>query len=272
METLDTHIELPKPSYTSRLQKGGALLPEMRALVRLWHNDVSPDDLKRQLTEDNVLGKGSRSRMLDVLKRTFLPRYVQGNPPEAWRALRAFEEANAPLSVVRPLYYFHAARVEALMGDFVRQVLFERYRAGFREVTVSQALAFIHQAEAEGRIDPPWSESVTLRVARGLLAALRDYGILEGKVNKRIAPVYLPPVSFAYVAFILHQEQPAGERLLVHPDWRLFLLSTQEVERAFVEAQQRGLLIYQAAGPIIRIEFPARDIVEYAHALATRTH
>jgi hypothetical protein len=258
--------------YNSRLQKGGALLPEMRALVRLWHNDASPVELKRQFTQDNVLGKGTRSRMLDVVKRTFLPRYVYGNPPEAWRALRVLEEAGTPLSVMRSLYYFYGARAEALMGDFVRQVVHERYQAGLREITVGQATAFIRQAEGKGHIAPPWSDSVTVRVARGLLAALRDYGILEGKVKKRIAAIYLPPVSFAYIAFILHQEQPAGERLLAHPDWRLFLLSTQAVERAFMEAQQRGLLTYQAAGSIIRIEFPAQEIVEYAYALAKRTY
>jgi hypothetical protein len=39
------------------------------------------------------------------------------------------------------------------------------------------------------------------------------------------------------------------------------------VEGLFAEAAAEKLLTYQAAGSIIRIEFPAADFLEYAHAL-----
>jgi hypothetical protein len=73
--------------------------------------------------------------------------------------------------------------------------------------------------------------------------------------------------SFAYVAFILHREEPSGERLLRHPSWRLFLWPVEAVERRFVEAHQRHLLHFQAAGSVIRIRFPVESIEEYAHAI-----
>lgn len=88
------------------------------------------------------------------------------------------------------------------------------------------------------------------------MSTLRDFGILQGAVNKRLAPVYLPIEAFAYIALYLRQGQPSGERLINHPEWRLFFLSPPAVERFFVEAHQYHLLEYHAAGSIIRISFP----------------
>jgi hypothetical protein len=115
-----------------------------------------------------------------------------------------------------------------------------------------------------------WTETVTLKVARGLLAALRDFGILEGASKKRIAPVYLPVESFAYLAFIIHKLGSSGERLIKHPDWKLFLMGPPIVESLFLDAHQNRFLHYEAAGKIYRIEFFAQNLEEMANAIAGR--
>ena len=115
-----------------------------------------------------------------------------------------------------------------------------------------------------------WSENTTARVAQGLLSTLRDFGVLQGAVNKRIAPAYLPVAAFAYVAFYLKQHQPSGAKLVEHPDWKLFFLTREGVERFLFEAHQHGLLEYHAAGSVTRLTFPARTLEEYAHVLAEK--
>ncbi len=257
------------PLYTSRLLKGGALLPQMRVLVRVWREDLSPRQMLAEVEQRQVLGNLSRRRIRDIVEQVFVPRYVRGHPPQAWRYLRPFEDAETPLDVVRPLYYFYAARAEVLMGDFVRDALYPWYVQGQRRVGVMDVLRFIARAEAEKRIPEPWSESVRIRVARHLLAALRDFGILEGRARKRIAVPYLPVVAFAHVAFLLSRER-RGAAVLEHPHWRLFLLSPNSVERLFLEADQAGLLRYRAAGSIIRVEFPTEDFDAYNRLLAAR--
>ena len=101
---------------------------------------------------------------------------------------------------------------------------------------------------------------------------LRDFGVLQGAVHKRIAPAYLPVAAFAYVMFYLKRHQPSGARLVEHPDWRLFFLPREGVERFLFEAHQRGLLEYHAAGSVTRLSFPATTLEEYAHVLAERAH
>jgi len=86
-----------------------------------------------------------------------------------------------------------------------------------------------------------------------------------------IAPARLHILAFAFVAFHLKRSEPSGERLVHHPHWRLFFLGAREVEAYFAEADAQKLVSYQAAGSIIRIEFPTADFLEYAHALVGRT-
>ena len=66
------------------------------------------------------------------------------------------------------------------------------------------------------------------RIAQGLLSALRDFGVLQGAVNKKIAPAYFPIESFAYVVFYLKQHQPSGAKLIELPDWKLFFLHREK--------------------------------------------
>ena len=124
----------------------------------------------------------------------------------------------------------------------------------------------------EGKTTSTWSEHTTCRVTQGLMSALRDFGILQGAVHKRIAPTYVPVTAFAYVMFFLKEHQPSGAKLVEHPDWRLFFLPREGVERLLFEAHQRGLLEYHAAGSVTRLSFPAKTLEEYAHVLAERAH
>ena len=104
------------------------------------------------------------------------------------------------------------------------------------------------------------------------MSTLRDFGVLQGAIKKRIAPAYMPVTAFAYIAFYLKQHQPSGAKLLEHPDWKLFFLNRELVERFFFEGNQHNLLEYQAAGTVTRLTFPATTLEEYANVLAQKSH
>ena len=132
------------------------------------------------------------------------------------------------------------------------------------DVSVSEIVNHLDRWVEEGKTTSPWSEHTKSRVAQGLLSTLRDFGLLQGVVNKNIAPIFIPLDSFAYIAFLIHQDTKSGNMLIQTPEWKLFLLNTEDVERLFIKAHQEGFLEYYAAGNIIRIEFPEEDILEYA--------
>jgi hypothetical protein len=122
----------------------------------------------------------------------------------------------------------------------------------------------------EGKTTGHWSEPTITRISQGLLSALRDFGVLRGAVNKKIAPAYFPIESFAYVVFCLKQRQPSGAKLIELPVWKLFFLTKGEVERYLFEAHQCGLLEYHVAGSVTRLTFPAETLEEYADVLTQK--
>jgi hypothetical protein len=163
-------------------------------------------------------------------------------------------------------------RPSRLLHDVVTEVLAPLPARGITDIDVLELQKPLKRWVAEEKTSAPWSDPTVERIAQGLLSALRDFGVLQGAVKKRIAPAYLPVEAFAYIAFYLKQHQPSGAKLAELPDWKLFFLPREGVERAFFEAHQSGLLEYHAAGSVTRLTFPAATLEEYAHALTKRTH
>jgi len=257
------------PPYTSRIIKAGALLDDTKTLLSHWDATASvPANLDR-IRRENVFGKASRSRVEDILA-IFRQRYL--TEAEVTKALVVLVKNRLPAASLDRVLYFHAARADRLLHDTVTEVLMPKQAQGITEIDLGELQRAVGKWVESGLTTRAWSENTTVRVAQGLLATLRDFGVLQGAINKRIAPAYLPVTAFAYIAFYLKQHQPSGAKLLEHPDWRLFFLNREGVERFFFEANQHGLLEYHAAGTVTRLTFPASTLEEYANVLAEKSH
>ena len=248
---------------TTRLQKGGALLPDMRILVSAWSDEMANGNPVPVLTR--ALPKATPARVRDTFVRAFRPRFITGSPPNSWRLLRVLEDHPADIQVIRPFYYWLTARAEPPLYEFVTEVVYARSRSSDRRIRIEETASWLAgRVRATGKT---WTPTVTRKVARGMLAALRDFGILEGAARKRIAPPGLPPQCFALIAFCLHDMGTSGRELVTHPDWRLFLLGQTGVEHLLLECHQHGWLRFASAGNLYRTELPERSFREYAHGV-----
>ncbi len=255
--------------YSSKIIKAGALLPDTKLLLENWDEDEDVQTNLDRVRRDNLFGKASRSRIEDILL-VFRQRYLRD--PHLLKALVALVRGRMPSEALDRILYFQAARSDPLLHDLVTELLNEWSGRSDREMRPWEVQNWIEQQVASGKTERPWSPPVQRRVAQGLLSALRDFGILEGNVKKRLAYVYLPLDAFAFIAFQLHGEGRSGKALLHDSEWRLFLIPEGTVERFFLEAHQEGLLQYYAAGPVVRIDFPAQDLEEYARVLSQRRY
>ncbi|MBI1802796.1 MAG: DUF1819 family protein [Chloroflexi bacterium] len=258
-----------EPRFTSRLIKASALLADTKTLLAAWDLSTSVADNLQRVEQSNIFGKTSRSRVRDIL-RIFRQRYF--DDPDVGQALVALSQGHAPPPWLDPLLYFYSVQNDLLLRAIVTDLLYPRCMAGFTEMRVEQVVRAIHEWSAEGKTTEPWSEETARRVAQGAMATLRDFGILQGAVHKSITPIYLPTQSFAFIAFAIRRQLSSGERVLHSDEWKLFFLPVEAVERFFLEAHQSDLLSYQAAGTVIRLEFPAASLAEYADVLVKRTH
>jgi hypothetical protein len=259
---------LEQAYYSTRIIKAGALLADTKTLLANWDLARPVADNLDRLRRDNLFGKTSRSRIEDILV-IFRQRYLAA--PDVTEALVTLTRSAFPAESMDRLLYFHSAQADPLLHDTVTEILYERHAQGRFELSVDEMQRALGHWMEDGKTTSQWGPYTLGRVARGLVATLRDFGVLSGAVHKRLAPVYLPVEAFCYIAFCLHQRQPSGERLVGDPEWRLFFLTRSSVERYFIEAHQRHLLEYHAAGSIIRVTFPSPSLSEYAHVIAQAT-
>ena len=253
--------------YSSKIIKAGALLPDTKLLLETWDTDADVESNVERVRDENLLGKSSRSRVEDVL-RIFRQRYLED--PVMLRALVTLVKGGMTVESLDRVLYYQAVRSDPLLHDLVTEVLADWSSRSDREVRAWEVQNWVEEQVEADHTERPWSFEVQRRVVQGLLSTLRDFGILEGSVKKRIAYVYLPLDAFAFIAFQLAVEGRSGERLLNDPEWRLFFLPQGGVERFFLEAHQEGLLEYYAAGRVVRIDFPVEDLEDYAGFLTQK--
>ena len=253
--------------YSSKIIKAGALIGDTKTLLSHWDVSASVAENIDRVQRDNVFGKASRSRVEDILA-IFRQRYL--TEESVTKALVTLVRGKFPTAALERLLYFHSARADRLIHDAVTEILVPMQARGLVDIGVQDLQRPLAKWVGDRKTTGHWSEPTITRIAQGLLSALRDFGVLQGAANKKIAPVYFPIESFAYVMFYLKQHQPSGAKLIELPDWKLFFLHRDSVERFLFEAHQRDLLEYHVAGSVTRLTFPAKTLEEYANVLAKR--
>jgi hypothetical protein len=254
--------------YTSRIIKASALIADTKTLLAYWDPEQDTSTNLEHARRTNLFGKASRSRVEDILK-IFRQRYF--DDPDVGNALSILVKGNVPGQWVDPLLYYYSVKNDQTLRAIVLDVIHPRRMNGYTDISREHVMRAVRDWVAEGKTTDNWGEDTIQRVVRNSLAALRDFGVLEGKVNKSITPMYLPVEAFTYLAFEMWRQERSGEKVLGNEDWKLFFLPTQGVERFFLEAHQEKLLAYYAAGSIVRLEFPENNLVEMANALVKRS-
>lgn len=250
--------------YTSKIIKAGALLTDTKALFSNWNLEISVEANLSRILQQNLLGKSSRSRAVDIMA-IFRQRYLQ--EPGVAPALATLTERQINGFTLDRILYYHSAKADPLLHDVVVKVLMPKRAQGSLVVETAELEKHLGHWVEKGKMASQWSKYTTRRVAQGLLATLRDFGILEGAVRKRIAPGYVSVQSFAYVAFYLKQSQPSASKLMDLEDWALFFLTRENVEQLLLEAHQLALLEYHVAGNVTRLTFPTDSLEEYCNVL-----
>lgn len=251
--------------YSSKIIKASALLSDTKMLLAQWDEQADVQANLDRMLRENLFGKASRSRIAAILA-IFKQRYLQD--PNLLAALVVLVKGRLPAESLDRILYFQALQSDALLHDAVVDLLAGLAARGQSEISIQEVRAWIGAQVSGGKTAQPWGAETIERVAQGILATLRDFDILQGSVKKHLVLPYLPVRAFAFIAYLLHRHERSGDRLVHDPSWRIFFLSPLAAERLFLEAHQEGLLSYHAAGRVIRIDFPAGTVQEYAHVLA----
>ena len=177
-----------EPIYTSRIIKASALIADTNVLLSEWNLDQPIAQNLDRARRENIFGKASRRRIEDILL-IFRQRYF--DDPDVGTALVTLTQGGAPDQWIDPLLYFFSAQNDRTLRDLVVDALYPRHRAGYTDLPIDVVVRAIRNWIAEDKTTTPWSDKTVLRVAQNSVAALRDFGVLEGTRRKQLTPIYL---------------------------------------------------------------------------------
>lgn len=252
--------------YTTRLQAGLGLVDETLVLLELYRPGMSVRELHAAALDSGRFSTMTARRLLNVVKEGFAPRYMED--PVATATLQRLA-AHWERGEVIQLFMLHTARANCILADFIRDVFWPRYTAGFDALSRDDATAFVEAAVQEGKTQKPWASSTVKRVASYLLGACTDFGLLgNGRAPLRpIRPVRIHPRVAVYLAYDLHGRGFTDRQILHHPDWSLFGLEGDDVRQQLKRLAPEGYFIVQSAGEVTQITWSYRTMEEAVNAL-----
>jgi hypothetical protein len=242
----------------------GTMIPETYAVFAAWDLERSKRENLDRLRRENSIGIRSAAWLRDVAKvlnRRF-------DPDGRDRALVVLAQRGCPLDEWKPILLWHITRDEFLLRDFLNNWLYPQFEAGALRVRPEELHDFLlGLGRRGGETEHPWSEATRQRVAAGLVKAAADFGLLRGSGVKEFASYHLPERSFLYLLQGMRDEHINPARVIASLDWRMFLMSPDDVERELLRLHQYKKLHYEAAGTLLQLTLPHETALEYAEAM-----
>ncbi|HND19734.1 MAG TPA: DUF1819 family protein [Acidobacteriota bacterium] len=251
----------PQKRYTTQLQAGLGLIEETKLLLEIWTPGMTSLQLQQAALESGRFPTITARRLKNIITEGFAPRYLanQGGPAQLLKQL----VPSLTTAELNQFFLLFTSRANAILADFIRQVYWERYLAGYSELSNDHARAFVDRAIDDGKTTSRWSETTTRRMAGYLTGCCADFGLLEGgqKSVRRILTFHLSPKLAAYLAYDLHSSGLADTAVLNHKDWNVFGLNPDDVLEEMKRLSLKGFLITQSGGSMVRIswKYPGRE-------------
>jgi hypothetical protein len=222
--------------YTIAICKGSALLNETKTLLRAWQPSESMIQFRERVLREDLLGRMTAYRASDIVDRMF-----------AWRFLRP--DSRPALLLKR---------------------LLERGQAGHLFSDLCLLYASRNDDLLRGRMQKPWSEQVKIKVARGVLKAMADFGLMVEVSRTRRELVRFRPAdrTIVYLAYELHFAGSTDAAVVDHRDWSLFGLTRAEVASALDRLSGEGWWLAQVAGSVVRVTWKFANMEEVVDAIA----
>lgn len=242
----------------------GAQIEATYEVFQRWALDRSRKENLDRLLRADAVGGGTESWRRDLAKTLNRRFETEGRD----RILIELAKAGCPLAVWKPILLWHMTRDEFLVRDFLSGWLYEQRASGAWRLRAADVEPYLRQlpARPDVVVKESWSENTTERVASGLLGLASDFDLLAGSVTREFVSYHLPDEALLYLLHAAATLQPNAHRLVQVPDWRMYMLSPDDLQRELYRLHQFRRLRYEVAGSIAELRLPYEDAVVYAHA------
>ncbi|MFZ1059777.1 MAG: BrxA family protein [Candidatus Rokuibacteriota bacterium] len=255
--------QLSKPTISTFSVTKGGRIADTYACFAQWDLSATLDEnLARFQRENPILA--STGAWLKEMRRIFRVRFgdIERHVP-----LIRLAQARMPEEQWSPILLWHLCFRELLLSDFLETWLYPHKQEGLLRVRAEDVREYLQTLKPRGLVHAAWTETTISRMASGLPSFAADFGLLQGKAVKEIAPLHLPDEALLYVLHALGEEMASGERILSDIRWRRFLLSREELEPELLRLHQHRRLRCEVAGSLVVLELPYQTVGEYVDHL-----
>jgi hypothetical protein len=241
--------------YTTQLQAGLGLIEETQSLLSEWQFGMSTQELFQKALASGIFSNITARRLRNIIAECFAPRYL--NPklqPATW--LRQLSQSNKASSL-NQLFFIYTARANLIFRDFMTELYWERYAAGYTELRNEDSKEFVYRATNDGKTKKLWSDTTIKRLSSYLLSLCVDYNLLKPltRTTRQITPVRLEPCVVIILAYDLHLQGITDNNLINHEDWLLFGMQPEDVREELKALSIHKLWIMQAAADVVSISW-----------------
>lgn len=261
----------PEP-YQAHLQRGGTGLEEMRRLLLAWAEHGDWERLRQQALRENLLGKRSDDLIKDLLG-AFRRRFLRPHPdlppaPLVARMLGAPVPEAARTQVLFPYFL----RADPLAERCYRDLVLPRLEEASPALTRAEVQAHLETLAGEHPELARWSPILRVRWARGFVALLRHFNLMERHPRTGLRHLYLLPETFAFFWLWAWEQNGSfweADRLDL---WTLLQADERVREELLAEGQLRGWWTYQRSGSIVSFHPRFPTLAAWLEAIETGVH
>lgn len=240
--------------YSGRNSSKGALIPEVEKVLAALNDGLPLDVVRQRALEGDLFtqhARTTRKRIWNALHWMYL-----SQPEWGMADLHAAFARGSQSREFLSLLYLHYALRDRLTFDFATQVLWSRWQAQQLAVSPEDVRAFMdHAAETQPQI-ARWTETTRVRLAQHILAALRDFGVLEGQQKKRLVQPLLPLSTAQHLLRILIAEGCQGAEVLRDPTWQLFFYTENDAAHTLGRLAQERVIRFERVGDTVVLQTP----------------
>ena len=243
------------------------MISEAYELLARWDFAASKRENLDRMEHENYIGASSSTWLRDV--RKVLGRRL--DPEGRDRSLVTLAKGGCDADDWKPILLWHITRDEFLLRDFLINWLAVAHDDGIYRVRPEDLHEHLRTvSERGGETEHPWTDATLARVATGLLRISGDFGLLTAGSVKEFVGYRVPERSLPYLLHaVLEHEGGSPRRMMASPDWRMYLMRPEDLERDVLRLHQFRLVDYQVAGSLVQISFPEESASAYAEAMVT---
>ncbi len=232
----------------------GALLVESERVFGCLAQGLPLEEIREKAIHGTLFTQRallSRKRFWSMLQSRYfgLPDWILKEIIEAHR-----HGSHSPEFV--SLLYLHYALGDHFTFDFITEDLWEKWAQQQFSVSRDDILKKLdNSAESEPQIKS-WAEATQIKLSSIILSSLRDFGLLEGKLEKKLVKPVLPQKTTEHILRILTAEGIKGSDVLSDPIWRLFLCTEVDVAYHLQHLALKRVIHFEKIGGTVVLQTP----------------